>query len=98
MQQWRMLIEMRLKEYRGDYLYLEQNSQDLDTFKKGEEDLKFAWMRIMTIVIDCCDHIQRGKLSEGDPLLPYLQKFTIAFDSALSHKLHRVGFNPIGEA
>jgi len=82
--QWNILIDMRLKEYRQDYMTAYEETKNLSELKEGKEFLKIAWARIETITIDCLKHIKRGKTEADDPLWQLLRKWIISLDSQLS--------------
>lgn len=80
--QWRVLIDMRLKEYREDFQIALKESKKMKEFK-GDDELRNTWARIETITIDCLTHIRRGKVEEGDPLWKLLRKWLITLDVQL---------------
>lgn len=82
--QWKMLIDMRLAEYRKDYKIATKESKKVKEFDKNEESLKISWARIETITIDCLTHIRRGNVEEKDPLWKFLRKWFINLESKLS--------------
>lgn len=81
--QWKMLINMRLSEYRRDVKIALKESAKMPEFKK-EEALRYAWARIETITIDCLSHLRRGKVEKDDPLWKLLRKWLITLDAQLS--------------
>lgn len=81
--QWKVLIDMRLKEYREDFKTAIEETQKMTEFK-GEEVLKIAWARVETLTIDCLTHIRRGKVEADDPLWKLLRKWIISVDGQLS--------------
>lgn len=80
--QWKILIDMRLKEYRRDFKTALKESEKAKEFK-GNEEFKEAWARIETITIDCLSHIRRGKVEKDDPLWKLLRKWFITIDTKL---------------
>lgn len=81
--QWRLLIDMRLDEYRKDYKAALKESAKWQEFKKTERDLKLAWVRIETNTIDCLTHIRRGDVKKDDPLWKLLRKWFTSMDAQL---------------
>lgn len=81
--QWRILIDMRLKEYREDLKTAIKMSLSWKEFK-NDEDIRPAWTRIETITIDCLTHVRRGDVKEGDPLWKLLRKWFITMDATLN--------------
>lgn len=81
--QWRMLIEMRLKEYREDLKLALKESSKWKEFKK-EEGSQETWAQIETIAIDCLSHIRRGKVEKEDPLWKLLRKWLITLYAQLA--------------
>lgn len=81
--QWRILIDMRLKEYREDLETALKMSSSWKEFK-NDEDIRPAWTRIETITIDCLSHVRRGDVKEGDPLWKLLRKWFITIDATLN--------------
>lgn len=88
--QWKMLIDMRFKEYREDYNTALKKSLFMKEFKR-EEELRIAWARIKTMTIDCLTHIRRGKVEEKDPLWSLIRKWLITLDTSLQ------SFTTLGE-
>lgn len=87
--QWKILIDMRLVEYRKDYKIAIKESGKMKELDKKEESLKISWARIETITIDSLTHIRRGSIEEKDPLWKFLRKWFINLESKL---------NPLTEA
>lgn len=80
--QWKVLIDMRLKEYQEDLKLAKKESSKWDEFK-GDEDARMVWARIETITIDCLSHIRRGDVKEGDPLWKLIRKWLVTLDTQL---------------
>lgn len=72
--QWRILIDMRLEEYRKDFKVALKESKKM---KEAENDpyIGILWAKIETITIDCLSHIRRGSVKEGDPIWRMLRKW-----------------------
>jgi hypothetical protein len=81
--QWKILIDMRLKEYREDFKTATKASEKMREFRE-EEALRNVWARIETITIDSLSHIRRGEVKEGDPLWKLLRKWYITLDAKLN--------------
>ena len=81
--QWKMLIEMRLKEYRGHFGLAMKESSKWKEFKE-EKLSQSAWAQIETIAIDCLTHIRRGKVEKDDPLWKLLRKWLITLYAQIS--------------
>lgn len=81
--QWRQLIDMRLKEYRKDFKTALEESAKWQEFKNDNESVKTTWARIETITIDCLTHVRRGKVEKDDPLWKLLRKWFISQDAQL---------------
>lgn len=82
--QWKTLIDMRLKEYREDFKLAMKESSKWKEFKNENAKMKITWARIETITIDCLSHIRRGDVKEGDPLWKLLRKWLITLDAKLN--------------
>lgn len=88
--QWKVLIDMRLKEYKEDFKLAMNESSKWKEFKNalrprsGQEKMKITWARIETITIDCLSHLRRGDVKEGDPLWKLLRKWFITLDAKLN--------------
>ncbi len=82
--QWNMLIDMRLKEYRKDFEIAMKESSKWKEFKNDTQKIKITWARIETITIDCLSHIRRGKVEEKDPLWKLLRKWLISLEAQIS--------------
>lgn len=81
--QWRILIDMRLEEYRKDFKIALKESKKM----KGIQDdpqVGILWAKIETVTIDCLSHIRRRNVKEGDPLWRmlrrWLTKMEVVFD------------------
>jgi hypothetical protein len=81
--QWDKLIEMRLKEYRGDLKIALKETEGSEEFN-GSEELWNTWAVIETVTIDCLSHIRRGNIEEDDPLLKLLRTWFITLDAKLN--------------
>ena len=81
--QWKMLIEMRLKEYRGHFVLAMKESSKWKEFKE-EKLSQSAWAQIETITIDCLTHVRRGKVEKDDPLWKLLRKWLITLYAQIS--------------
>lgn len=81
--QWKLLIAMRLKEYRKDFLIALKESVKMNEFRE-EEVLRIVWARIETITIDSLTHIRRGNVEKDDPLWKLLRKWFITLDAQLN--------------
>ncbi|MBI2011961.1 hypothetical protein HYS91_04285 [Candidatus Daviesbacteria bacterium] len=95
--EWRLLIDMRLKEYRIDYQLLlkeESNSKEL----KKNDHFRITWARVETITLDCLTHIRRGKLEQKDPLRKYLQDWVLNVDKIFADTIKKIIFSPQGFA
>jgi len=88
--QWKTLIDMRLKEYREDFEIALKESAKMKEFKKDKEELRIVWARIETITIDCLTHIRRGKVEKSDPLWKLLRKWFITLDAQLNPITHNM--------
>ncbi len=82
--QWNMLIDMRLKEYREDFEAAMKESSGWKEFKNETQQTKITWARIETITIDCLTHIRRGKVEEKDPLWKLLRKWLISIEAQIA--------------
>lgn len=82
--QWKILVDMRLKEYRGHLKIALKESLKDKNFKGKDAGLRPAWARVETIKIDCLSHIRRGKFDEKDPLWKFLTKWFITMDARLN--------------
>lgn len=72
--EWRLLIDMRLEEYRKDFEISLKESKKLKEAKDNSE-LQVLWAKIETISIDCLTHIRRGDVKEKDPLWRMLRRW-----------------------
>lgn len=88
--QWKTLIDMRLKEYRTDLKTALKESKKMKEFEKNEEDLRVVWSRIEAITIDCLTHIRRGNIDRDDPLWKLLRKWLITLDAQLNPITHNI--------
>lgn len=79
LEQWRGLIDMRLREYRKDYKIALKQIRDMKKFN-DEEELKVIWVRIETLTIDGLIHIRRGNFKAEDFLWKYLRKWLTELD------------------
>ena len=80
--QWKILIDMRLKEYRNGFKTACEVSKSWKEFK-GDKKLKISWAIIETISIDCLTHIRRGNVQKNDSLWKLLRKWFITLDGKL---------------
>lgn len=81
--QWEMLINMRLREYRDDYkIALKEYEKAKDM--EEDSDLHPVFAAIETIGIDCLTHIRRGNIEKDDPLWKLLRKWFITLDAPLT--------------
>ncbi|HSW48066.1 MAG TPA: hypothetical protein VLG67_03195 [Candidatus Saccharimonadales bacterium] len=81
--QWRTLIDMRLKEYGDDFQTAFKESKKAKELD-GSDNLRITWARIETITIDCLTHLRRGEVKEDDPLWKLLRKWLITLDAQLN--------------
>lgn len=82
--QLKVVIDMRLKEYREDFKLAMKESSKWKEFKNENQKMKITWARIETVTIDCLTHIRRGDVKEGDPLWKLLRKWFITLDAKLN--------------
>lgn len=94
--QWRILIDMRLEEYRKDFKIALKESK---TLKDVEDDeLRGVWAKVETITIDCLSHIRRGDVKEGDPLWKYLRKRFTYLEATFDKLTLQVSVQPVGKS
>lgn len=72
--EWKVLIDMRLEEYRKDFKVAQKESKSLKEIKEDPE-LGVIWAKVETITIDCLSHIRRGDVKPDDPLWKMLRKW-----------------------
>lgn len=84
LKEWKILIDMRIDEYRKDFKTAVKESSNWKELKNEDEEMKLAWSRIETITIDCLTHIRRGDVKKEDSLWKLLRKWFITLDSQLA--------------
>lgn len=72
--QWRILIDMRLEEYRKDFKVALKESKKMKEVK-NDPQTGILWAKIETITIDCLSHIRRGNVKKDDPLWKMLRRW-----------------------
>ena len=82
--QWKVLMDLRLKEYREHLKYVLEESLKDKNFREKDAELRSTWARVETMKIDCLTHIRRGKFDEKDPLWKFLTKWFITLDARLA--------------
>lgn len=93
-EQWRLLIDMRLEEYRKDFKIALKKSKKLKEVKN--EQLKAVWAKVETITIDCWTHIRRGETKEEDPLWKILRKHFTYLEATFDKLTLQISTQPIG--
>lgn len=79
--QWELLIDLRLKEYRQDFITA---VKEFDIKEEAWEDgLQMIVVVIETIAIDCMTHIRRGNPEKDDPIWKLLRKWFMTLDAPL---------------
>lgn len=96
LEQWRGLVDMRLREYRKDYKIALKQIRSMQDFE-DKEAIKIIWARVETLTIDGLTHIRRGNVKEGDPLWRYLRKWLTEIDFSFS-KITSTLLGPIAQA
>lgn len=96
--QWKKLIDIRMEEYYKDFKLLLGESKSMKEFKKDDDEFKIIWARVETITLDCVSHIRLGKLDPQDPLIKFLQKWIVTFDTSFSKLCQKLFFKPIGHS
>ena len=86
--QWEVLIGMRIAEYRKDFELLMKESKKMKEFS-SKKDYKYVWARVETITLDMLSHIRRGKLEHKDPLRKHLQTAVIVLDQTFGHSIKK---------
>lgn len=83
LKEWKVLIDMRINEYRKDFKTTVKKSSNWKELKNEDEKMKLAWSRTETITIDCLTHIRQGDVKKEDPLWKLLRKWFITLDFQL---------------
>lgn len=82
--QWKVLIDIRLKEYREHLKITLNEFTKIPELQGEDEEAKYIYAIIQTITIDCISHIRRGKVEKNDPLWRLLRKWLISVDANLA--------------
>lgn len=92
LEQWRVLIDMRLEEYRTDFKIAQKESKKLKDFE--DEELKGVWAKVETITIDALTHIRRGDVKKDDPLWRFLRKWFTSLEATFDKLTLQVPVQP----
>lgn len=95
-QQWRILIDMRLEEYRKDFKIALEESKKLKDVE--DDELRGVWAKVETITIDCLSHIRRGDVKEGDPLWRTLRRWFTYLEATFDKLTLQISVQPAGKA
>ena len=94
---WKVLVDMRIEEYKKDFELLLKEGKDIKELKKDGK-FRIFWARIQTITLDGLSHIRRGKLDEKDPLRKLLKDWVKEVDGIYSEAVKELIFKPIGRS
>jgi hypothetical protein len=72
---WKKLIDVRLKEYRRDYLVACREASFHQEFQGKNQVFRNVWARIETLTVVSLHHLRRGKTVSGDPLRNQLRRW-----------------------
>lgn len=95
--QWRILIDMRLEEYRKDFQIALKQSKKMKELK-DDSDTRILWAKIETITIDCLSHVRRGDVQEGDPLWRMIRKWLTMMEVTLDKLTLQLSMRPPAES
>lgn len=87
---WKKLIDLRLDEYRKDYLTAQQESSYWKEFRGENRALRDIWVRIETLAIDSLHHIRRGKTTSKDPLWKHLRRWLLRLDVEIARMISQI--------
>jgi hypothetical protein len=83
---WKQLIDLRLPEYKENYDYLISHAEDFPEIQE-DSSIKEPLLRLQNQMLTGLEHIRRGNLMEGDPLMDPLRKWLIMLDHVFGEAL-----------
>lgn len=95
--EWRILIDMRLEEYRKDFKIALKESEKIKEVKTDPE-LGALWAKVETITIDCLSHIRRGDVKKEDPLWRMIRKWLTQLEVILDKLTLQLPIQPPAES
>ena len=96
LEQWRGLVDMRLREYRKDYKIALKQIKNVQDFENNGA-IKIIWARVETLTIDSLTHIRMGNVTKGDPLWRYLRRWLTELDVSFG-KITSTLLGPLAQA
>jgi len=87
----RQLIDMRYEEYRGLLRQArEVNELENELFRSLSDDMRHLAAGLQAVGIGTADHIKRGKLAPGDPLIRFLTNWLFGLYKQLNRFVQKL--------